>query len=234
MAVVQVRSAPLPRHVAFQVRGMSEYARDVGVSVGESFARGSVGLKDAALALFRLNVPVVTFGLLPQGYAGKDRAEVMDALTVFFEGLSSWPVLRDLQVKVTVLGKWYDLPGALVENVKRVLEETRDFDRFFLNICVEYDGQEEIVDACRLVARQVKAGKLDVDAIDRQVIKENIYASYFPPPEIIVKTGKRRSLQGLLLWDSALSDVVFVDKPFPSLSREDVFRAIADWQQRAG
>jgi tritrans,polycis-undecaprenyl-diphosphate synthase [geranylgeranyl-diphosphate specific] len=212
---------------------VSEYARGVGVSVGEAFVRGGVVLRDVALVLFRLNVPVVTFGLLPQGYAGKDRVEVMDALASFFEGLSSWPVLRELQVKVTVLGKWYDLPGGLVEQVKRVLEETRDFDRFFLNVCVEYDGQEEIVDACRLVARQVKVGKLDVDAIDRQVIKENVYASYFPPPEIIVKTGRRRSLQGLLLWDSALSDVVFVDRPFPALSREDVFRAIADWQKRA-
>ncbi len=232
--VVQMRSSPVPRHVAFQVRGMSEFARAHGVSVRETYARGFSVMKDAAMVLFRVDVPVVTFSVLPLGYKGADLPDILEESMVFFEGLLSWEMLHALQVKVTVLGKWYDLPGALVERVKRVLEATKEYDRFFLNVCLNYDGQEEIVDACKLIARQVKAGKLDVDGIDRNVVKEGLYSSYFPPPDVIVKTGRRHSVQGVLLWDSAVSEVQFIDKPFPELSREDVVRMIASWQEQVG
>ena len=84
---------------------------------------------------------------------------------------------------------------------KQVIESTKDYDFFFTNFCINYSGHDEIVDACRLIARQVKAGKIDPNSISRETIKENLYSSYFIPPDLIIKNGKA-TISGLLLWDS--------------------------------
>ena len=124
------------------------------------------------------------------------------------------------------MGKWYDIPGRAVDSIKSAIEETKDYDEFFLNFCVNYDGQEEIVDACKLVCRQVKAGKLEVESITKELIKENLYSSYYLPPDLIIKSGKKRSTCGFLLWDSAYSEIYFMDKYFPECKITDFLKAI--------
>ena len=100
-----------------------------------------------------------------------------------------------------------------------------------MNFCINYSGQEEIVDAIKLVARQVKADKLDVDAITSSVVKENIYSSYFLPPDLMIVNGARRSTNGLLLWDSSLSQIYYTNKMFPDFDRTEFMDAIKEFQK---
>jgi len=91
-----------------------------------------------------------------------------------------------------------------------------------LNLCVNYHGQEEIVDACKLIARQIKAGVIESKAISKELIKENLYSSYFLAPDLLVKTGLKRSWSSLLLWDSSDANYYHVDKPFNDLTEADM------------
>ena len=122
------------------------------------------------------------------------------------------------QIKMSFFGKWYDLMPDLVDVMKKFQSDTKDYDKFFVNFCINYDGQEEIVDACKLVARLVKADKLDPDSITKQEIKDNIYSSFLPPDLIVSFTDKT---EGLLLWDSANSKLVFPRKPFEEFTKKD-------------
>ena len=120
------------------------------------------------------------------------------------------------------------MPGKIIDPIKSLLDETKDYDQFFFNLCINYNGQEEIVDACRLVARQIKAEKLEPESITKDTIKENCYSSYFLPPTLIVKTGLSQSIPGLLLWDSSHSKIVFARKYWPELKIADLLRAIKE------
>ena len=233
MAVpVRLLSSPLPRHVAFIARGFSEFARERNASLSDAYARSFTVLRDLALTAFRLDIPVVTVVLLPAGVPQPILQEIVPFLASGIEALSSWDEVGARRVKLTVLGRWYDLPGGLVESVKRAMDSTKEHDAFFLNICLQYSGQEEIVDAFRVLARQVQSGKLDPDAVDRDAVKERLATSYFPPPELLIKTGLRHSLQDALLWDCAFADLRFVDVPFPELSRDDLAKALEWWQSQ--
>ena len=128
-----------------------------------------------------------------------------------------------------MLGKWYDLPGRVVEPIKDAIDSTRDYDLYFLNLCVNYDGQEEIADACRLIARKVRAGRIDIDQITKSEIKENIYASYFLPPDVVVCTYKRY-FTGLLLWDSVRSTIYFTPVLWPEFTESELDKAIEYWR----
>src|SRR5690606_40296287 len=56
---------------------------------------------------------------------------------------------------------------------------SKDYDKHFLNFCIQYDGQEDIAEASKMIARKILTGKLTVDDITPQTIKENVYSSYF-------------------------------------------------------
>ena len=139
----------------------------------------------------------------------------------FFDGISNSPVIQNNKVKVSIFGKWYNLPGKAVESIKKIIEGTKDYDGFFVNFCINYYGQEEIVDACKLIAKQVELGKIDSEMITKDTIKENIYSSYFLAPDIILIYGERK-MTGLLLWDSANSRIEFAGKSFMEFDEKDL------------
>ena len=112
-----------------------------------------------------------------------------------------------------------------LEAVKKTLDETKDYDSFFVNFCLNYDGQEEIVDSCKLIIKQILANKLSESAINREIIKENLYTSYFIPPDLIIKSGEQKETS-FLLWDSVGASIYFTRRAFPEFSLEELNRIL--------
>ncbi|MBW2993613.1 undecaprenyl diphosphate synthase family protein, partial [Candidatus Woesearchaeota archaeon] len=135
------------------------------------------------------------------------------------------------KIKISALGKWYDIPSRALDSIKETIAETKDYDTFFLNFCINYDGQAEIVDACKMIARQINANKLDVDSITKETIKDNIYASYFLPPDLLIKTGKKKTTSGILLWDSPNTEIFFTKKNWPDFSKSNLMSAVREFQK---
>ncbi len=130
------------------------------------------------------------------------------------------------KINVTIFGRWYDVKGELVTALKKINNETNDFDHFFLNICINYDGQREIADACRVIIRKILMEKSDIDAINPEMIKENIYSSYLMPPDMIIEPLSM--FRGTFLWDSVGSKIYKLNKPVLELTKSDVSKAF-DW-----
>jgi len=229
---IKIDDSRLPHHIAVSVEGCRDFAAKKGISYEEINRQKFLNIKNIVRSCIKHGIPICTFYIMPAQLKDESELiELIDSLVVFFSELESWPFITENQIKISVLGKWYDLPGRLVEPIKSALESTKDYDRFFLNLCINYDGQEEIVDAARMLARQVKAGKLDPESIGKSDIKDNIYASYFLPPELIIKTGSSRKLDGFLLWDSTAAKIYFAGKPWPDFSRIEFLRALEFFQK---
>jgi undecaprenyl diphosphate synthase len=139
--------------------------------------------------------------------------------------------IHDNKIKIGIIGKWYDLPNNVVEPIKKIIDITKEYEEFYLNFCLNYNGQEEIVDACKLIARKVEAEKIEVDSISKEMIKENLYSSYFIPPEIIIVNGTKKKKTDLLLWDSANSLIFFTKTLWPDFDKSSLMDAINDYQK---
>ena len=216
-----VAAAGAAEKIKLSMKGLPKH---IAITVEEP---DSAHLKDVVFTAAKLGIPVLTFQLLRRSYEIED----IDWLVQLFSELGSWSFIQENQFKVSVLGKWYALPSRLVEPIKKVLEDTKDYDKFFLNFCISYDGQEEIVDSCRLIARQVAMGKLNPEGIDKATMKENSYSSFFLPPELIIKTGFEKKLSGFMLWDSAEAKIYFANKPWHDFGRAEFLKAIEWWQK---
>ncbi|MEM3374642.1 MAG: undecaprenyl diphosphate synthase family protein [Candidatus Woesearchaeota archaeon] len=133
---------------------------------------------------------------------------------------------KKFNINITIFGRWYDFSGFLVEALKVLNNATKDFDKFFLNICLNYDPKQEIADACRVIIRKVYDEKLDFDSITPDLIKENIYSSYFMQPDVIIEPSNKFS--GTFLWDSVNSKIVFLNKELQKITKEDIQKAISE------
>nr|AIF00786.1 undecaprenyl pyrophosphate synthase [uncultured marine group II/III euryarchaeote KM3_139_C07] len=211
------------RHIALSLNGIDNWSKDHNQELGGAWKESFLAVKEIMALQVKMDVPIFTFNVLPMEIKGKDTFSlVVDSLVEFFNHLLSWDFIKENQVKISVLGKWYDMPGRLVEVIKKLTVETKDYDKFFVNFCVNYDGQEEMIDSFRIIARKIKSATLDPDSITKEEIKDNIYSSYFMPPDIIIITGGKKSLGGFLLWDSINSRAYFFDKLWPDFKGDDL------------
>lgn len=221
----------LPRHIALVTKGKHLYAQKHKLPIGEVYKRSNIIILSTIATSVKLNIPVTTFHLLSTKTKELEYfPSIVDTLTEFLNDLSNKEIIHKNKIKVSILGKWYDLPGKLVDSIKNLIDKTKEYDSYFVNFCINYNGQEEIVDAIKLITRQIKAGKLDPELISKEIIKENLYSSYFPPPNLIIINGPKKT-SDLLLWDSPNEKVYFTNKLWPDFDRIELMDAIRDYQK---
>jgi undecaprenyl diphosphate synthase len=225
LGIIRRPKLRIPKHIAVTIDGMLAWQKRNKSK--DRFLKRDEVIRELVEQQVDLAIPILTLSLYPENRGDSDELTSLKAL---FASLKRNRLVHANQIKVSVLGKWYDLPGSLVEEIKDLIDETKSYDRFFLNFCVNYDGQEEIVDACKLICRRVVAGRMDISSISRESVKDNLYSSYFLPPDLLIKTGERRTWSTLLLWDCATAHYFHTGRPFNDLTSSDIGRAIAEYQ----
>ncbi len=125
------------------------------------------------------------------------------------------------KLKVSFIGKWYNLPFSAVNEIKELQDFSKNYSENFLNFVLNYSGREEILDACKILLRKAMSDKLSVDSLTMQNVKECIYTSNFPSPEKIIITGVRKASDGFLLWDCADSEIIFANKNAHEFTADD-------------
>lgn len=215
-----------PKHIAISLhKDISTWAETNKKELKAVYDSRADIINSMIRAQVELNIPILTIFLLSSKQDISKIDIIIDTLKEFFDELAKDEEIIKNQVKVSVLGKWYNLPSRLVDAIKGVIDETKEFDKFFLNFCIHYDGQEEIVDAVKLITKRVLAEKLDPGSIDFEAIKEDLYTSYFLAPDLMIINGDKR-LDRFLLWDSANSVIYFTGKHWPDFDVRDLKKAI--------
>ena len=221
-----------PKHIAIVTKGKTLWAIIHNTEIDKVYQKSFEIINSLLAEIVKQDIPVITFYLLATEIKDiKQFSTLTDALNTFFISITSKELIHKNRIKISVLGRWYDLPGRVVDSIKQAIEITKDYDNFFLNFCINYDGQEEILNAVKLISKQVQTGKIDPNFITKETIKDNIYSSYFIPPELIIINGYEKSTSGVLLWDSARSHIYFTNKLWPDFSKADLLAAIKDFEK---
>ena len=137
-------------------------------------------------------------------------------------------------MRVKAMGRIELLPESIKDVLKRLDDATKNYSEHYLNIAVAYGGQDEMVDAIKKISNKVKSGELNIDDIDKNEIESNLYTSHLPQssPDMILRTSGEKRLSGFLLWQSAYSELVFMDIFWPEFRKIDLMRAIRMFQKR--
>lgn len=184
-----------------------------------------------------LNIKIITLYVLSAENLTRNDEELdhlYDLINQRLEKLYNDPRIHKNRMRVKAIGRIELLPDFLKEILNKLETVTKDYDNHYLNIAVAYGGQNEMVDAIKKIAGKIKDGSLDVNQIDKDVIESCLYTSHLPQssPDMILRTSGEKRLSGFLLWQSAYSELVFMDVYWPEFRKIDLMRAIRTFQKR--
>jgi tritrans,polycis-undecaprenyl-diphosphate synthase [geranylgeranyl-diphosphate specific] len=150
------------------------------------------------------------------------------------EKLLNDPRIHRNKMRVKAIGRIELLPNSIKDILNKLDIATKNYDNHFLNIALAYGGQLELVDAVKKIGEKIKDGSLNVNEIDKKVIESNLYTSHLPQssPDMILRTSGEKRLSGFLMWQSAYSELIFMDIFWPEFRKIDLMRAIRTFQER--
>ncbi|MEM4647302.1 MAG: polyprenyl diphosphate synthase, partial [Candidatus Nezhaarchaeales archaeon] len=108
------------------------------------------------------------------------------------------------------------------------------YSNYYLNVAIAYGGRAEIIDAIRKISSLIVKGSLKPEDIDEELFEKFLYTSHLPNPhpDLIIRTSGEERLSGFLLWQSAYSELCFLDVYWPEFRYIDLLRAIRTYQKR--
>jgi len=136
------------------------------------------------------------------------------------------------RIRVNFFGNMNRLPERLQDKMKKVMEATRKYRDYTINFAVAYGGRQEITSACRAIASDVLKGRIKPADIDDMVIKQNLQTNGSKDPDLIIRTGGEKRLSNFLLFQSAYSELAFVDTLWPEFSKKEFDEVIRDYSSR--
>lgn len=231
----QIKGGPNPHHIGLIVDGNRRFAKGMGMAKNEGHSAGSDKLEDFLRWCWRLEIKIVTlYGFSTENYNRSDDEidYLMDLILRKLKEFQVDPVIKTERVKIKVIGRKEDLSAEMNEEIEKVEAMTADHDRFQLNIAISYGGRAEIIDAVKVIANEVKEGKIAVDDIDEQSFTKYLYTEGIRDPDLIIRTSGEERLSGFLLWQSAYSELYFTEVFWPAFRMIDFWRAIRVYQQR--
>ena len=134
------------------------------------------------------------------------------------------------KMKVNFIGRLELLPKDVQAKIKKVEDKTKKHDKFILNFAMAYSGQREVVDAAVKIAKQVKEGKLNIKKINEELFRNNLQLK--DAPDLVIRTGGEKRTSNFLVWQSAYSEWIFLEKMFPEFNKEDFFKCIEEYSNR--
>jgi len=233
----QIKKDSAPNHVAIILDGNRRWAKRNLYLPNVGHYRGADRVEELIDWCNELGIKIITlYALSTENLERKDGEleYLFDLIEQRLKKLLEDPRLHKFRMHVKAIGRVELLPERITSVLKKLEEVTRNYDNIYLNIAIAYGGQTELLDAVRKVAYMVKDGKLDTKDIGKDVIESCLYTSHLPQPEpdMILRTSGEQRLSGFLIWQSAYSELVFMDVFWPEFRKIDLMRAVRTYQRR--
>ena len=228
----------IPNHVAVILDGNRRWAKkNLDLAAQDSHWGGANAVEKLLDWCEEFDIKIITLYALSAENMARDDKELRSLYGLILARLTKLyndPKIHRNKMRVKAIGRIELLPDSIKEILDKLDESTKDYDEHFLNIALAYGGQNELVDAVKKIGDKIKDGSLQVGDIDKEEIESNLYTSHLPQssPDMILRTSGEKRLSGFLMWQSAYSELVFIDILWPEFRKIDLMRAIRTFQKR--
>jgi tritrans,polycis-undecaprenyl-diphosphate synthase [geranylgeranyl-diphosphate specific] len=233
----QVENGVKPEHIAIILDGNRRWASEKVVNPWLGHERGAEKVEELLDWCLRLDVKSVTlYAFSTENFrrTWEEVREIMRIAETWFRKLLTDERIHKNRIRVKVIGRISSLPESLQQLISDIEKATENYDEHFINFAFAYGGRAEIVDAARKIAEEVYEGKLDHRKVDEKTFEQYLYTSHMPQPDpdLIIRTSGEERLSGFLLWQSAYSELCFLDVYWPDFRAIDLLRAVRTFQKR--
>ncbi len=227
--MVELQVASVPKHIGFIVDGNRRWAHEHGLSVAEGHRRGYDNLELITQAAYDQGVKYVSAYVFSTENWKRERTEVRDLLK-----LLRWILQHELEkfnhrgVRLRVVGSKLRIGKVLLKAIHEAERLTANNERGTLLLCLDYGGQQEIVDA----TKRIIADGYRSEDITPELISGYLYAPDVPAPDLIIRTSGEQRLSNFLLWESAYSELIFSKVYWPDFDEKQLSLAMKEYAKR--
>jgi tritrans,polycis-undecaprenyl-diphosphate synthase [geranylgeranyl-diphosphate specific] len=234
----QINQYPFPQHIGIILDGNRRWSKIKDVEKEKGHKIGADIAEDLLNWIYELGIKITTIYVLSDENLEREPYEIDNIYSLLEDKLIRLyndTRIHNKQIRIKSIGDFKKLPKGLQNILKKLELKTENYQNMYLNIAIAYGGQKELLNAIKKISVAVKEGIIDINNIDEKLIESNLYTAHLPQaePDLILRTSGEKRLSGFLLWQSAYSELIFVDIFWPEFRKIDLMRAIRTYQKRS-
>lgn len=227
-----------PKHIAIVPDGNRRWAKKKGLNPWQGHLEGAGRTEELIQISFDLKIKCLSiWGGSLNNLTKRSEKEVKVLFKIYekyFKKLIKKKEIHQNKVKVNIIGRWSEiLPKKSVETIKELIKVTKDYDQYFLNFLIGYNGTDEMLTAIRDIAK--KARKDKNLKITEKTLENNLWSGHLPPVDFLIRTGSKgdpHNSVGFMMWYCANSQLYFTDTTYPDFGKKEFNKAINDFVRR--
>lgn len=222
----------LPQHIAIIMDGNGRWAKSRGEKRTFGHKNAISAVRNAINACQEVGVPFLTLYTFSSENWNRPEEEVSTLMTLLYETLlSESSDMLSKGLRLLVIGNIDELPELVREQLLNVMEITKNNTKANLILAINYGSQKEIIKAVKEISQKVKNGTLSTEDINEETFENHLYTKNFPAVDLMIRTSGEIRISNFLLWQLAYAELQFLDVLWPDFSKEDLFKAIVDYQK---
>lgn len=223
----------IPSHIAIIMDGNGRWAKKRGLPRVAGHYEGMNVVRKVVKYANQLGCKVLTLYAFSTENWKRPKTEVDYLMKLPVEFLDKFlPELIEENVKVQIMGNREQLPEHTLKAVDYAINKTKDNNGIVLNFALNYGSRDEIVQATKNIANDVKNGQIDVNNINDTVISKYMMTSELPDPDLLIRTSGEIRLSNFMLWQLAYTEFYFTNVYWPDFKEDQLAEAIKEYQKR--
>lgn len=222
----------VPKHVAIIMDGNGRWAKLRGKKRSEGHLEGSKNLEKLALHILKKGIKILSVFAFSTENFKRSKEEVdylMNLLIKFFKKKAK--KFNDNNIRVMISGRRENLRSDVLEAIDSIQNSTKNNNGGILNICLNYGGVEEIIDASKKIAIDYNENNLSLDRLDKNVFQKYLYNN-LEPIDFMIRTSGELRISNFMLFSLAYSELYFTDTYFPDFDEKEFDVALSEYQKR--
>lgn len=222
----------IPNHVAIIMDGNGRWATKRGLKRSAGHLEGSKILEKTGLYILNKGVKILSvFAFSTENFKRSDEEVnyLMDLFTEMFT--KKYKQFKKQGIKVIFSGRRHPLRDDVLKAMDKLQDETKDNKNGILNICLNYGGQEELIDASCKIAKDYKEGMLKLEDLNKETFAKYLYND-LPPIDLLIRTSGEERVSNFMLYQMAYSEMTFPSTLFPDFTEKEFDKALEEYQKR--
>ncbi len=223
----------LPYHIAIIMDGNGRWAKKKNLNRIKGHMKGVEAVREVVTACRELGIKVLTLYAFSVENWQRPAEEVNALMGLLKEYLlKESPEMIRNNIRLNAIGRLEDLPPDVLEILKKTIKQTEGCDGMILNLALSYGGRSEILHALKRIFSDLKDGRIREEEIDSPLFSKYLWTNGIPDPDLLIRTSGEFRISNFLLWQIAYTEIYVTETLWPDFNREELLKAIADYQSR--
>ena len=221
----------IPQHVAIIMDGNGRWAKQRGHERSYGHQAGAETVHVIAEEAAKLGVRYLTLYTFSTENWNRPSDEVAALMGLLFDSIEEETFMKN-NISFRVIGDIEKLPANVQQRLNTCVAHTSHNTGMCLILALSYSSRWEMTEAVRQIATLAKTGEISPEQITDEYITAHLTTNFMPDPDLLIRTGGEIRLSNYLLWQCAYSELYFCDTFWPDFDKEELYKAIWEYQQR--